>query len=273
MSYVGGSCVSNCQNFPSRSCIIGGRDVETASELCPRTDMNPNGTNFNTGSCMRRCGMVGTGRSDRINNGTSPNSTQVDPIPCCVEFEGDYCCNYEGKLQPNCAFGRVVGGPVCGVPIRGTSTNLYTPQNNPNNRPPFYPPPFYGPARPYYPPPMQWGPPMSMPYYREMGSDESLPQYAQDTIKAAKQLEERQFVLPPIYLPPRRQNSPRPPPPFYPPPYGPRPPPFTPQGPPIVPPPSSQRPSLYICSCDDDCRGNYYDCCDDYDSYCTNFTR
>lgn len=73
-----GRCVETCQNFPSASCIIGGLTASTASDRCPLSPSNPNGTQFNTGSCERRCGLIGTGRSSRINNGTNPVIWQYD---------------------------------------------------------------------------------------------------------------------------------------------------------------------------------------------------
>lgn len=146
-----GKCVSNCANFPRSSCIIGGRTLVVAQALCPVSSYNVNGTNYNSGGCTRRCGMVGTGRSSRIVNGDygPSNETYPSALPCCNTFPGDYCCNYLRMLSPNCAFGRVYGGPSCGVPIRGSE---WTFANT-------------GPGRPYGQGPIT--PYAPTPYYRE----------------------------------------------------------------------------------------------------------
>jgi hypothetical protein len=67
-----GKCVTRCDHFPGRSCIIGKQTVDRAEQLCPFNTDNPRGANFSTGTCLTRCGLIGTGRSDRINNGTDP---------------------------------------------------------------------------------------------------------------------------------------------------------------------------------------------------------
>jgi len=239
-----GKCVSNCANYPGQSCIIGGRSNATAASLCPRTEDNVNGTNFNTGSCgNRRCGMVGTGRSSRINNGTTPtNATYDEALPCCNEFPGDHCCNYLRKLSPNCAFGRIPRGPMCGVPVRGTPATLY------NTRPPMSP---YNRPPPGYPVPYL---PTPMPYGIRQGFYSSPTMFY---MRPPAPIMYQQF-RPPVYYPP-------PPPMYRPPVYYPPPP------PPYVAPPIDQRPSPYICSCDFKCV-EYMDCCDDFKSYCCSNT-
>lgn len=254
-----GKCVSNCANFPGQSCIIGGRTEATAASLCPRTAANVNGTNFNTGSCgNRRCGMVGTGRSSRINNGTAPtNATFTNALPCCDAFPGDYCCNYMRELSSNCAFGRIPQGPMCGVPVRGSPSTFY------NTRPQQ---PYYGgypgmyppmPYQPYMPNMMPWG-------YRQGGF------YGGPSVYGGVYPQMSLYNLPPS---PIMYNSFRPQVYYAPPPMMYMPPPMymAPPRPPYVANPIDQKPSPYICSCDFKCV-EYMDCCDDFKSFCCSNT-
>lgn len=244
-----GKCVSNCQNFPAQSCIVGGRTESVANSLCPRTATNPNGTNFNTGTCNRRCGMVGTGRSSRINNGTWPVGEDLpdnQTLACCRSFPGDYCCNYNKQLSSNCAFGRVPAGPICGVPVRGSPATLY------NTRPSYgYGRPVpYAPYAPYMMPPMYYGG-MYRQYsvYGGYGYGMPAPGFGMYGPQVYN------LYRPPTYYPP--------PPPMYRPPV--------PMPPPYVAPPVDQRPSPFICSCDFQCT-TYMDCCDDFKSFCCSNT-
>lgn len=254
-----GKCVSNCQNFPGQSCIIGGRTESVANNLCPRTPTNPNGTNFNTGTCNRRCGMVGTGRSSRINNGTNPtpdNLPDNQTLACCRSYSGDYCCNYNRQLSSNCAFGRVPGGPICGVPVRGSAQTLY------NTRP------AYNPYGPYGRPPMPYAPyaPYMTPrpfYYGSAGWRQlyGMPYGGYGGLPYGTG-----FYGPQAYNPYMPAPFYRPPPMPYRPPM-----PYPPGPPPYVPPPIDQKPSPFVCSCDFTCT-QYMDCCDDFKSFCCSNT-
>merc|ERR1712226_1241856 len=191
--------------------------------------------------------VVGTGRSSRINNGTTPtNATFTEALPCCNSFPGDYCCNYLRKLSPNCAFGRIPQGPMCGVPVRGTPATLY------NTRPPM---PYGGAFRPPFGYPVPYMP-TPMPYGIRQGFYSSPSMFY---MRPPSPMMYQQF-RPPVYYPP-------PPPMYRPPAYYPPPPP----PPPYIAPPIDQKPSPYICSCDFMCV-EYMDCCDDFKSYCCSNT-
>jgi len=129
-------CVTSCRNFPEKSCIVGGVSP-IGADLCPNTNANQNGTDYNTGTCERRCGMVGTGRSSRINN----NGNQWEPIEghtttdCCTKYSGDFCCDPYMGLAAHCTAGFVFEGPQCGVPKRGSPNNFF-------NTAPYAPPPY-----------------------------------------------------------------------------------------------------------------------------------
>lgn len=231
-------CVVTCDNFPGQGCII-----PSDGHMCPTTP-DHNGTNYNTGSCNRRCGMVGTGRAAGINN--NGNRPFVDPtyaanitrIACCNDFPGDYCCNDYGALASHCALGRTPGGPICGVPIRGTPNMLPPPMNPYMPYAPFSP---YVPFAPYGPPMMGPGP---MPYgpvpFGPYGPSPYGP-YRSSSVENQKY----QLFYPPAPM-------------FYPPMPPPRP----------IPDPVNQPPSPYTCSCDPECMSKYDDCCTDYVSLC-----
>lgn len=115
--YSGPSCVAGCDNFPTRSCVRFGQP-----QACPTSDGGETGLIVNTGTCNRRCGSIGTGRGAKINNvGNSFVEPVEEPIQCCSDFPGDYCCDTLGGLQPHCVAGRVPGGPICGIIVRGTA--------------------------------------------------------------------------------------------------------------------------------------------------------
>jgi len=229
-------CVANCRNFPDRSCI-----VPSDGHFCPKSDTNPNGTVVNTGTCDRRCNMVGTGRSSGINNnGNHPAHAQAeDATECCKKYKGDYCCDAWGHRAAHCAYGQNPGqGSLCGVPVRGTANTLY---NSPS---PYGPSPnpyqhggpgYYNP----FPRPMPYGP---RPYGfapRPYGGMYGF----RDGLKTEQGEENKQlyFRPAPMYrpvMPPRRPN--------------------------IV----DQPPTPFVCSCDSKCN-DYDDCCDDFDMYCS----
>merc|ERR1719158_179721 len=133
-------CVTSCRHFPEKSCIVGGVSP-TGTMMCPNNNDNQNGTNYNTGTCDRRCGMVGTGRSSRINNnGNSFNPlTGHETTECCREYPGDFCCDPWEGLAEHCTPGYVRGGPQCGIPKRGSPNNFFN--THPYAPPPPSPPP------------------------------------------------------------------------------------------------------------------------------------
>jgi len=278
--HTGPRCVQSCRQFPDKSCIVGGVSPAAIS-MCPASTTNENGTNYNTGTCQRRCGMVGTGRSSRINN----NGNVPPPAPighptteCCTQNPGDFCCDPWMGLAEHCTQGYVVGGPQCGVPKRGSPNTFY-------NTPPYAPPPYGGPEwgafpsfqpppppmmGPYPPPPMSpyggfgfVGPTMGGGMYGGFavggmyGGGGFLPgagMYGwRETTKAAQSERMAMLLPPPVMFPP-----PPPPPPMGAPYYG--------TGP--LPEPSDQYPSDFICSCDDLCHTLYDDCCSDYEIQC-----
>jgi len=227
-------CISNCHNFPDKSCVL-----PSDGRLCPVSQANPNGTVVNTGTCDRRCNLIGTGRSSRISNLPSMAHSFPDQnaTECCLEYPGDYCCDMYGHRAAHCGYGQQPGqGSLCGVPVRGTANTLY---NSPSPYGPSPNPYMHG--GPGYFNPMPYGPrPGPRPYgfapRPYMGYRES---EANDVALENKQL----FFQPaPMYRPmspPRRASHN------------------------II----DQRPSPFICSCDDECR-RFDDCCSDYDDYC-----
>jgi len=264
-------CVRQCQDFPEQSCILPHPDAR----LCPRSVQWPNGTNYNTGSCRRRCGLVGTGRSDRINmDGNNPCVAELcdsegiiaNATTCCAQVQGDFCCNTLLQLADHCSMGRIPGGPMCGVPIAGQPSNFFNtaPYQIPNSaaawetnpvapRPiPFRPPPMpFGPGFYGGPPPMgMYGfPAMMNPFIMGMYGQFRSIEEAKSGIRNAEELD-KAFFFPAagfsMYrpLPPR---APLPPPP------------------PMV----NQQPSAFICSCDQNCKlMNNADCCDDFFTLC-----
>jgi len=272
-------CVRQCQDFPEQSCILPHPDAR----LCPRSVDFPNGTNYNTGTCRRRCGLVGTGRSDRINmDGNNPcvsddagNSFCDDrdlllanATACCSEVQGDFCCNTLLQLADHCSFGRIPGGPMCGVPIAGQPSNFFNTapyqipnsagawQTNPNApRPiPFRPPPmpFFGPG--FYgggPPMGMYGfPAMMNPFIMGMyGNFRSIDEAKSTLSKELTEEMDKQFFIPAAGTAMFRP---------LPPPRGPPPPPMV-----------NQQPSAFICSCDQNCKlVNNADCCDDFFTLC-----
>jgi hypothetical protein len=235
-------CVANCRNFPDRSCIL-----PSDGTLCPRSDANPNGTVVNTGTCDRRCGKIGTGRSSGINNnGNMPVHSQAeDATECCKEYPGDYCCDAWGHRAAHCTYGQNPGqGSLCGVPVRGTPNTLY------NSVTPYGPSPNpYAHGGPGYfnpfPRPMPYGP---RPYGfapRPYGGMYGFRSGEDDVTRDAEEENKQLFFQPAPYF--RAPYGPRP--------YGPR--------PNIV----DQPPSPFVCSCDEDCT-KHDDCCADYEKYC-----
>lgn len=240
-------CVFSCDNFPGRSCI-----VPHDGEACPpdlfvnRTD----GFNANTGTCKRRCGYVGTGRAAGLTNDGNwapaiPNGTNITATDCCTDHPGDYCCSNWGELAAHCARGRLPGGPLCGVPVKGTPNTLYKPQREPLG--PYqaggaygpYPVGPYGPRPygPYRPPP--YGPYGPMPYgFVPYGP-------------AFRSLDGKDSTMKLLMLPP--------PPMYYPP--------MPPKRPIRIPPIAEVNPSPFVCSCDDECL-DLNDCCEDFEEIC-----
>jgi len=259
-------CVQTCDNFPDKSCIPPDLVLE-----CPYNATTGQGRNYNTGSCVRRCGYVGTGRSSRITNDglLPPTPSGINKTACCTSYGGDFCCDDWGALARHCSVGYVPNGPQCGVPIRGTPNNYY-------NSPPGYPPAQYqnpnlpgygqqgyqqpwGPQPYYQPPQQQWYQPFwpqpQFPYYREMakGLEGEELKTASDEFKS---LEDEKWY----YYTPQPQ--------FYQPWGAPR---WSPFQRPVYPAaptvPLDQLPSPYICSCDSEC-GTFNDCCQNYADQC-----
>lgn len=275
-------CIRQCADYPDSSCI----QPHITAYLCPRSIDNPNGTNYNTGNCQRRCGLVGTGRSSGINmDGNNPcidvaGNPCLEPdfyanaTECCSQIRGDFCCNNWGQLADHCSFGRQPGGPMCGVPISGQPQNFFNtaPYQMPNSawqwetnpaaprpRPPMFgmppPPPFFGGGF-YGGPPGFYGggfSPFMNPFlYRNYGEFSS----EDDMNKAAEGLaveSDKQYFYPGAAFSNYRPMPPPPPGPIRPPP----------------PPLSDQQPSAFTCSCDSLCSSlKYADCCDDYFTLC-----
>ena len=279
-------CVTSCRNFHEKSCIVGGLPGSTFQ--CPATAANVNGTQYNTGTCARRCGMAGHGRSSRINN----NGNQFEYLlgatatPCCTVSPGDYCCSPWGEVADHCNVGFVPGGPQCGVPVRGSPNNFfntapYSPpayfgaQNNLWNRPQpvgAYPPmgpgfgfPAYGGMYGGVGPQMGgfggvyggFGPSMGFPQMGGFGGSMYAPPMWRAGEGGDVEDEERQLFLTPQFgfgVGPR---------PYMP--YSPRPAPYYGYG--ELPQPLDQYGSQTMCSCDDMCH-KYSDCCADRDEYC-----
>lgn len=264
---AGGRCVASCEGFPQKSCIFPSFDAR----MCPKSTTWMNGTDYNVGSCDRRCGMVGTGRSSRLNVGVQAYIAQsANATDCCKTQPGDYCCSWDGVLADHCSLGRVSGGPVCGVPISGTPNNFFntgpgtipptqgawqaTQANLYRPRPPMgYP----GMGYPMGPRPMGmyggFGPmfgggmynaPM---FYRNYGEEN---QSSDEQLKTVMEEVDKMYMYPAMGLPfYRPQFQPRPPPP--------------------PPAPVDQQPTAFVCSCDDDCVDNENaDCCSDYFTTC-----
>lgn len=261
-------CVINCDNFPTKSCIL-----PSNGDMCPidtsAGTTKDNATQINTGTCESRCNVIGTGRAVGINNQgnrmTTPSVNRtVTTDACCMEYPGDYCCDHWGQIALHCTRGRVRQGPQCGVPVRGTPNALYrpefeplgpyapamsgTPWPNPYGPFPPYGQPFgygpqapglpYGPYGPMMGGPVPYGP---MPYGQFYGPYRNGEVVAQSVEADVKQL---MFYPPPAYYP-------QPPPP----------------APQRIPPVASINPSPFVCSCDGDCM-EYDDCCDDYADEC-----
>lgn len=259
--HAGGRCVRSCQTFGDKSCILPERAAE-----CPLTSSWLNGTNYNTGTCDRRCGMTGTGRSSRINNGMQNYLTEPseDATECCKDVDGDYCCAFDLTIAVHCRVGRVPHGPLCGTPLSGTPNNFFN--SGPGTIPPSMgalqstlyrppPPPFgypYGgfgyPMGPGFGYPMM-GVPMGGMYapafYRDYGAVSS----DEEAQKNAMAEHDKMYFY-----------APRPPMPFGIP-------------PPPPPPPAArvdQQPTAFVCSCDSQCvEDKYADCCEDYFDFCT----
>lgn len=237
-------CVQNCDNFPDKSCIGPNRVME-----CPYNATSGTGRKYNTGNCVRRCGLTGTGRSSRITNDglPPPANATINKTACCGTFGGDYCCDSWGATARHCTLGYVLGGPQCGIPIRGTPNNYF-------NTPPYQIPPVY--QNPFYRPPVQQQPwPMPyIPYWRSGASDSEVKSATEQKMALENK---KQFFYPPMpfvpYMPGPVWNPYRRP--------------VVPQRP-IV--PLDQQPSPYICSCDVSC-GTYNDCCEDYADNCLKF--
>jgi len=238
-------CVSNCYNFPEKSCIIPSDGL-----WCPKSPGSPNGTNYNTGSCDRRCGLVGTGRSSRItNNGGTVNLfNTTTATACCNKYPGDYCCDAYGSRAANCAPG-ATQSTICGVPIRGTPNNLYNEPEMPyggygmpgyGNGMPGYGMPGYGmnpyqmPFNPYGMAPMPFMPMPMGPYGMYRSAAE------RDAVAEDKNL---YFAPQPFFYPPAAPMAPPPPPKM------------------------DQEPTRFVCSCDAGCEA-LDDCCSDYAAKC-----
>jgi len=267
---AGGRCVASCEGFPQKSCLPAHFDAK----LCPKHTLWMNGTDYNVGSCERRCGMVGTGRSSRINVGVlahigqSPNATD-----CCKSQPGDYCCSWDGMLADHCSLGRVNGGPVCGVPISGTPNNFFN--TGPGTIPPTQgawqsaqftwnrprPMGYPGMGYPMGPRPMgmyggrfpmfgggMYNAPM---FYRTYGVQAG--KSNDDQLKAVQDSQDKMYMYPAMGPAMYRPMFPA-------------------RAPPRAPPaPIDQQPTAFICSCDDDCVTNENaDCCSDYFTTCGN---
>lgn len=272
---AGGRCVRSCSTFEDKACILPHSDAK----MCPLTVAWQEGTNYNTGSCERRCGRTGTGRSSRINNGmaswveANPVLTAVEATECCLDLPGDYCCSWDLTLATHCLQGRVPHGPVCGVPVSGTPNNFFN--SGPGVIPPSMgalqaslynrPPPFMGGFG--YPMggfgyPMGgmggFGYPMggfggigggfyAPAMYRDYGSVTS----DEEGMKAAQDEQDRMF----FYAPAPRGFGMG---------FG--------FGMPPPPPPArvDQQPTAFVCSCDESCTTYAYaDCCKDYFDHCS----
>lgn len=247
-------CVQSCDNFPEKSCIPPNLVRE-----CPYNATSGIGRKYNTGSCVRRCGLVGTGRSSRITNSgiLPPNPGNINTTACCRSNGGDYCCDDWQGLARHCNLGYVPGGPQCGVPIRGTPNNFFN--SPPYGIPPYYVNPNLPMPSPYMPPMYQAPWPQPYPFYRALEGDKSLDE-VEEAVEEMKEVEaDKQFFFPPM---------PMVPPPMYGPMYGPV---WNPYMRPVYPSipttPLDQLPSAFICSCDKEC-GVHDDCCEDYTSNC-----
>jgi hypothetical protein len=300
-------CVQSCDNFPGKSCIMRFGSEAESVRRCPYSNNatygSVNGTWYNTGTCNRRCGLVGTGRSSRINNQANfpvSNATiAADAIQCCKDYMGDHCCDNYGRLASHCQNGRVPQGPLCGVPIRGTPNNFF------NEPPPMYGPPppmmgpYFGPGPMMGPPPMPFfGAPMYGPSMYGMGAMQGFGGFAPGLggfgmggfgmggfgMGGFGMYGGMGGMYGPFFrdggfdgdsdvaAPDLKQMWALPPPNF-----GPYPPPPPPGPPPPEPPaPVDQQPSEFVCSCDSQCLHTYNDCCRDYAEFCiipTNSTR
>jgi hypothetical protein len=256
---VGGRCVATCATFPEKSCILPHDDAK----MCPKTTTWTDGTDYNVGTCDRRCGMTGTGRSSRINQGMEAHIAQsADATDCCKATPNDYCCAWDGTLAVHCSLGRLNNNsPLCGVPISGTPNNFFN--TPPGTIPPSMaavaaqqlPPPGFG-----YPgfapgfgyPGMGPVPMMGMynapMFFRNYGENTNMSE--EEALKAVQAENDRMFFYPaagPQFY------RPLPPPPR-----------------PTPPPPAvDQQPTAFICSCDDDCiKDENADCCTDYYKFC-----
>jgi len=273
---VGGRCVATCETFPEKSCIL----PHASGSMCPMHNGWKNGTDYNVGSCERRCGMTGTGRSSRINVGMMAHTTPSNmTTPCCAEQPNDYCCSWDGTLADHCGTGRANNGPVCGVPISGTPNNFFN--SGPGVMPPSmtavaiqqvnggyggYPTPFgggFGYPMGFAPGMYGGGPfgggfpgfggmyngPFNSPmFYRNYGENTELS--GEDALKAAQAENDRMFFYPamgPNFMRPPIMPPPPPPPPAA----------------------VDQQPSAFVCSCDDDClKDENADCCSDFFETC-----
>jgi len=273
-------CVINCDNFPQKSCIL-----PSDGRFCPADASmgvnNTNGTIVNTGTCDRRCGYIGTGRAVGINNNgnripVAANASAIKKDSCCMDHPGDYCCDFWNQIAGHCTAGRAPGGPLCGVPMRGTPNALYVPQWEPlgpyqnapfgsgptpyGNFPPYGQQFGYGPQHPglpygpgygrgpmpfgYGPGPMQGqfgaGPTMYGQFYGPYRSGEIVKEE-----ETKEETIERYMMFPsPMYYPQRPPPMPRP-----------------------VPSIVAINPSPFVCSCDADCK-DYEDCCADITAEC-----
>lgn len=271
-------CVTSCKNFEEKSCIVGG--LPGSTNQCPKTNDNVNGTQYNTGTCKSRCGMVGHGRSSRINNngnvfGGLPGSDE-NTTPCCIASPGDFCCNPWKGIADHCSPGYVLGGPQCGVPLRGSPQNFF-------NTAPYSPPPYYGAGNGGIwnrPPVMAYPPMYGAPAYGGYGGMYGAPAFGgmygngfgmygapgfggfgnsmyQPSFGMWREGEDAEKQL---FMTPNRGFG------FGFRPYSPRPAPYYGYG--ALPEPLDQFPSQTMCSCDDKCNSLYDDCCSDYVEYC-----
>jgi len=278
-------CVINCDNFPQKSCIL-----PSDGRLCPADAANgytsANATIVNTGTCDRRCGYIGTGRAAGINNnGNRPpvakNATAIKEDACCINHPGDYCCDYWHQIAGHCTRGRAPGGPLCGVPVKGTPNALYVPEYEPlgpyqtapygsgptpyGNFPPYGQQFGYGPVSPqlpygpygpmpYGPGPMPYGPGPMPPFGMPMPYGPGPTPYGQfygpyrsgdvEVVEKDDLVKQMMFPPPPMYYP-------QPPPPM----------------PRRIPAVVDVNPSPFVCSCDKSCH-EYEDCCADVTAEC-----